>query len=184
MNTRAKANIVQTSILCGTALLKRKWKLACVISFGLFLGLVGLTQAYTVVTTSNSTPPGLEQSFIAATTAQFQAVVTSNPLVSNTYSIKLLGVNPYYNAPEAPPSNLEQSLSLGATVYAYGFGAGQGYDQHVQLGIVGNFAVNCSTPIPDVPTYDPATCQAVTGAISNAIYLQSLSTPTVVGGGF
>lgn len=184
MNTTKGKEIAQTLMLSGSALLKKRWLFACVTSSVLFLGLVGWTQAYTVVTTSSSAQPGLEASFIAATTAQFQAVVTSNPLASNTYSVKLISVNPNYNAPEPPPSNLDQALSLGATVYAYGFGAGQGYDQHVQLGIVGSFALNCSTPMANVPTYDTATCQAVTGAISNAIYQQSLSTPVVVGGGF
>ena len=75
--------------------------------------------AYTQVQISTGAPTGIEENFIAATTAQFTGKVIKNPLAAHTYSLILYGLNPSYQAPEPPPTNLEQALSLGATVYVY-----------------------------------------------------------------
>lgn len=136
-------------------------------------------QAYTTVLISTAASSTLETQFLASTTNQYLGTITSNPFASNTYTLKLFGPNPSYNP---PPTTLEQALSLGSTVYAYGFAAGQNYDQKVQVNLVNSFSLNCSTPMANVPSWDPATCQAITGAIINDLYQESLSTPTVIPG--
>lgn len=149
--------------------------------------LAGWTAAYAdsgynVVQMSTAAPAGTETSFLSAVQNQFIAGVTANPLASNTYSIKLYGPNPAYTAPAPPPTTLDQALSLGATVYLYGYRDGAGYEEHTDADIVNSFAVNCSTPISGVPTFDIPTCQAVAGAIDEAIFQQYNSTVPVVQG--
>lgn len=139
--------------------------------------------AFTQVTISTAAPVGLEADFIQKTTSQFTADYFKNPLASNTYSLKLKGLNPNYNAPPPPPSTLEQALSLGATVYTYGFRDGLGYQQGVDIGIVQGFEVKCTTPIGfSTATWDTDTCYAITGAINSTLYQLSLSTPTLIPG--
>lgn len=160
---------------------------ALVVIFGLFLAHP--LWSYTVVTLSTAAPQGLENTFIASTTNQFAASLFVNPLASNTYGIKLFGPNPSYNAPEPPPSNLEQALSLGATVYVYGFANGMRYQQNSDNNLVESFDVKCSSvPIGfSTATWSTGTCHAVAEAIDSAVFQESLSTPTVIpptAGGF
>lgn len=166
---------------CGAANLKR-------IALALIMATAGgslltrAAEAHTVVDISTAAPAGLEEQFLAATTAQFLGKVTKNPLASHTYAAVLFGPNPSYNAPGAPPTTLEQALSLGATVYVYGWVEGMEYQQRAHNALVESFEVNCSTPIPTIETWDPATCVAITGAIDAAIFQESLSTPTFIPG--
>lgn len=139
-------------------------------------------QGFNTVTMSTAAPAGTEQSFISAISSQFNAKVTANPVASNTYAIKVFGPNPDYQAPAAPPTTLEQALSLGSTVYYYGYDAGAEYEELTDRGIVLNYQLNCSTPMASVPTYDVATCEAVAGAIDAAIFQQYNSTVTVAAG--
>lgn len=149
----------------------------CILAF--FCGNAG---AFTQVTISTAAPAGLEEQFLSATTAQWLGTVKKNPLASHTYSLILYGPNPAYKAPSL---TLEQALSLGSTIYVYGFGDGQSYNQHVERNLVESFSLNCSTPLPNVSAWDSETCHAVIGAIDAAIYEQSLSTPTAIPpGGF
>lgn len=141
-------------------------------------------QAFEQIQISTSAPAGFEQTFLSAMQAQFNVKVISNPLASNTYAITVYGLNPSYNAPEDPPSTLQQALALGATVYAYGFANGQSYNQFDNRNIVEGFGLLCPTPVNNLFTWDPQTCYAVTSEIDNAIFQESLSTPTVIPGGF
>lgn len=129
--------------------------------------------AFTQVTLSPTAPQGLEESFIAATTAQFLAKVTKNPLAAHTYSITILGPNPAYQAPEAPPTTLEQALALGSTVYVMGFANGQDYQRHIDQNLLGNQYSACKTT---------DNCQDGLGRLSTDMYEESLSTPTILGG--
>lgn len=145
-----------------------------------FIWNVEAFQGYNVVIT---TSPDVEASFLASTTAQFQGIVNPNPLASNTYSINLFGANPSYNP---PPTTIQQALSLGATVYLYGWVDGQHYERVHDIGIVGAYAVNCSSPTvftlhqTSTSTFDTATCQDALGMAYQIIYQQEFSTPTVV----
>lgn len=137
-------------------------------------------QGYNVVVTTN---PTVQASFLASTTAQFQATLTPNPLVANTYSINLLGANPSYNP---PPTTIQQALSLGATVYLYGWVDGQHYERAHDEGIASVYAINCSSPTvftlhqTSTATFDTATCQDAIGMVYQQIYQQDYSTPTAV----
>lgn len=145
--------------------------------------MVGISKAdsgYNIVQMSTAAPAGTEQGFLSQISAQFNAGIVQNPLASNTYGIKIFGLNPNYQAPAPPPTTLEQALSLGSTVYVYGFAAGMGYQQHVSERLVEGFGVLCSTPIPNIPTWDVPTCQSIAAAIDAALFQESLSTPTVI----
>lgn len=139
-------------------------------------------QAYTTVLISSAAPSGLETQFLASATNQYVGTITPNPLASNTYTLKLFGSNPNYNAPPTPPTTLKQALSLGSTVYLYGYRDGAGYEEHVDNGIAQGFSINCSTPMPNVPTWDAVTCAAVSTEIANEIFNQYASTVPVVPG--
>lgn len=138
---------------------------------------------------SSAAPAGFEQTFIAAMKAQFNVKVVTNPLVANTYGITVYGPNPLYNPPISNAQLLQQldldaqyMATVDSYTYVYGFADGQTYNQHDNRDIVEGFELNCSTPLASVPTWDSETCVSVTLAIDNAIYQESLSTPTVVGG--
>lgn len=153
-------------------------------SAGLLFTLCSFTQAFTQVTISTGAPSSLEANFISATTQQFESVVVKNPLAANTYAIKLFGLNPAYNAPEAPPSNLEQALSLGATVYVYGFANGMTYQENVVQSMVGTLSNLCESATSFMlvqtssNTFDRSTCQDTLGTLLDQLFTLSLSTPT------
>lgn len=163
--------------LCRTGL--RSALCAC-----LCLALWTRSEAFTQVTISTAAPAGIEKTFLAATTAQFDGTVIPNPLASNTYSLILYGPNANYNAPEPPPSNLEEALSLGATVYIYGFANGMTYQQTQEIGTVGflgnlcGAATNYDLVETSTKTFDRNTCQDVVATIENQLFELSLSTPT------
>lgn len=163
-----------------------------------FLLLTSTLHAFTQLTVSTAAPAGIEQQFIAATTNQFQAILTSNPLAANTYAIKLFGPNPNYQAPPLVPTTLEAALSLGSTVYTYGWANGMDYERTKDLNFFlalpssttpGGFFVNCSSPAyfngiqyssttQQLVTIDTTTCNAVLSGVYNFIYQQFFSTPT------
>lgn len=157
-----------------------------IIVLFLVLGSYEIAHAYEVVQISTGAPAGLEKTLLAAVTTQFNAVVKPNPFAANTYSVTIYGNNPNYNAPTPPPSNLQESLSLGATVYIYGFADGQNYERCQDLGHISTFLVNCSTPSyfgsPSGFVWSAATCNQALGTVSNFIYTQNFSTPTVIWG--
>ena len=191
--TMKKLTVVIRSVLG----LRNVLVLASVLS----LGLVSWSQAYTVVTVSTAAPQGLEQSFLDATTNQFLATLFKNPLASNTWSVKLFDVNPNYNTHNPPPTTLEQALSLGATVYLYGFmnGIQDERDRDLSwftapIGALGwnngGFLVNCSSPTwwngvqqssmtQQLVSIDSTTCNAVLVGVYNTIWNQNFGIQTV-----
>ena len=166
---------------------------------GLFMfgALCGRAYGYTVITFANGVPESVEKQLIASTTAQFLAVVKSNPLAANTYSITINGLNPNYNPPIViTGADLLKQLDLDtqylATVdsytYVYGFADGMDYQNNVDENVAANFAVNCSTPTAfqllqtSTATFDRSTCQDVLSSVLDTLYELDLSTPPVLGG--
>lgn len=149
----------------------------------------GRAWAYTVVTASTAAPAGIEQKFIAATTAQFNASLFVNPLASNTYAIKLFGLNPnYVPPPQVVPLDFAAIISSVSFNYVYGFVDGQYLERKQDLNMVGSLDVMCSTPTAfgliqaTTATWSAATCMDVLGTLNSQIYQQNFSTPTVIGG--
>ena len=130
-----------------------------------------LSGAYTVIQASTFAPAGLEQQFIASTTNQYLANLYVNPLFAGTYQIQLIGPNPAYNPPSLPPTTLQDALSLGATVYAYGWVNGQAYERYDNMRILDGHGISCSTD---------TLCASVVTAAINDIYTKNYSTPTAV----
>lgn len=146
----------------------------------IFLSIIFISRiahAFSQVMVSTSAPQGFEAIWLNQQRAEYNVQITSNPLASNTYTMKLFGPNPNYNPSPPPPTTLQQALDLGATVYAYGFVAGQETERHQDLAKIGSYLVNLGT--------SDLTCTNYIGALENDIYTQYFSTPTVVpGGGF
>lgn len=141
--------------------------------------------AYTVIQVSTASTPGLETSFIQATTSQFTASVFVNPLFANTYQILLYGYNPGYVKPVSNKDLLDALVTVDSFTYVYGWADGEAYQQHADNLLTEQFEVNCSTPFGiSTSTWNTATCLSVTGAIDEAIFQESLSTPTFIPGGF
>lgn len=161
-----------------------KYRRLAIVAAGILSFSSMASQAYTVVTISTGAPTNLEKQFLAATTAQFQGVVTPNPFASNTYALKLFGLNPAYKA--SVPLTFEQSLSLGATVYVYGFANGMTYQQQVEEGSIGTLGNLCDSAtafmlLQTTPaSFDRSTCQDVIATIMNQLFQMSLSTPAVI----
>lgn len=49
--------------------------------------------AFTQITISTEAPSGIEQTLLSSLTTYFQADVKANPLIPNTYSVKIHGIN-------------------------------------------------------------------------------------------
>jgi len=169
------------------------------VALAAFLALVCFPRtgfSYTVVTVSTGAPAGLEQSFIAATTAQFTGAVFSNPFFANTNQILLYAPNPGYLKPVSNQDLLNALVTVDSTTYVYGWGAGTDSERWRDLGAFtasNGYLVNCSsvpywntlqvsTTTNQLVAIDTATCQAVLSGVYNAIYQQFFSTPTVVNG--
>lgn len=145
---------------------------------------------YSVVQLSTAAPLGLEAQFIAATTTQFTATVTSNPFFAGTYQISLLGLNPTYN-PLITNAQLLEQINLDtqyiATVdsytYVYGYAQGMTDQQTTEEGFVGSLGNLCGSPTnyaliqTTTGTFSQATCQDVVATIENQLFDLSLSTP-------
>lgn len=157
------------------------------VSILLITGSIGAS-AFTQVIVSTAAPIGTESAFLIAMQQQFNVKVVSNPLAANTYAVTLYGLNPNYQAPTPPPTNLQEALLLGATVYVYGFANGMQYQQTMEEGLVQGYAVLCSMPsqfnlnATTANTFDLATCEDTLGTINRSLFEQSLSTPTVIPG--
>lgn len=146
------------------------------------------------VTVSTAAPAGLIDQWLGDTTAKYLANVVTNPFSPRTYAVTLIGPNPAYNP---PPTTLEQALSLGATVYLYGWGNGIDYQRWHTLGHFNNmlvrnqdYMVNCSTMSApfwnglqvstmtnQVVSIDSTTCSVILSAIYNDTYQEFFSTP-------
>jgi hypothetical protein len=140
--------------------------------------------AYTVITASTAAPAGIEAAFIASTTNQFLSTIVPNPFFANTQSITLFGSNPNFNPPPTNADLLNALVTVDSYTYTSGWANGESYQQFQDVNLTGNFIVNCDSPTAWNIAIDTTTCYAVLGAIENAIYLESLSTPTVVPGNF
>lgn len=139
---------------------------------------------YGTVILSTATTQETERDFIAATTNHYLVGYTVNPLASNTWTMKLFGVNPNFNPPPTYKQLFDAAVTVSSWSYPAGFGNGEDYAHGVDNGIVENYTVNCSTPLSGVAQWDPATCEAVTIAIDQEIFRLKNSTPTLVPGGF
>jgi len=101
--------------------------------------------------------------------------------------MNLLGLNPNYNPPAPLPSNLQQSLSLGSTIYVYGWAAGVAYQQGQEIGLVSGAGLLCQSATSfnlvqtTTATFNLGTCEDVVRTLTNQLYQQSLSTSPVLG---
>jgi hypothetical protein len=154
----------------------------------LCLALWTKAQAYTVVTISTGAPTGLEQQFLSATTNQFQASLLVNPLASNTYQLKLFGLNPNYNPLPTNLQLLDSLVSVDSWTYVAGWSNGESYQQSVTQNILAGYLVQCSSPTAfnlmqtSSSTFYLSTCQDTISTLINAIGQLHLSTPTIVPG--
>ena len=149
--------------------------------------------AYTIVV---STDAALERSFLAATTAQFNVSLSSNPFFPNTYQLTLYGSNPNYVLPgqvlPSAPCQLDKDVALmvgiSSFTYPYGWAAGMYYERCQDLGILSNYFVNCSTAtvfqhvMGSTATWDLGTCEDALYNVNEAIFERNLSTPVVLPG--
>jgi hypothetical protein len=155
--------------------------------------------AYMVIEISTSAPTNLQSQLIASVTTQYNVKIINNP-VGSAYTQTLLfsGFNPNYNPPPLTSVQFLQQINLDAQyiatvdsyTYATGFGDGMSYQQTQDESLVNYYAVNCSTTTPFIlvhtstSTFNPATCADVAYTIDEALFQQSLSTPTAVPGDF
>lgn len=157
-------------------------------------------EAYTEVTISSSSPVGLEKQFIAKTTDQFTGILTANPYVPNTYTLKLTGYNVGYStAVITKPGTyiveigtethtVYQSSAVLSDIYVYGWVANKEEERNDDLGIVSRYALACDsstwTVTSGTNTYsidiDPDTCRNVTGFILGEISQKTNGDPIPV----
>ena len=139
--------------------------------------------AYTVITSPNA---AMDAPLIAATTIQFNATVLTNPFFPGTYNVTVNGLNPSYNPPISNEDLLNAVVAASTTNYVPGFADGMTYQQTQEEGLVGSFGINCSSPTAFVleqtttGTFNTSTCQDVIATIEDALFEESLSTPTPI----
>ncbi len=107
-----------------------------------FLFLASVSHAfYSVVTSTDNV---LGQTFLGDISNQFLLGVSTNPFVSNTYQVNLLGLNPNYVAPgqvvPSLPSQLDQDLAslvaVGTNTYVYGFANGMDTERYADVNLL------------------------------------------------
>ena len=150
----------------------------CMLRFvaGLFISalLTATGHAYTVTQTSTAAPAGIEAQWVAysaSTASPYLFNVQANPFFQNTWNMELLGPNPNYNPQTPAPTTLEAALSLGATVYVYGFANGESNQQNIDIQMLNGFMASCSTD---------TLCQQVISSATATIYNLDLSTPVPI----
>lgn len=142
------------------------------------------TNAYTVVQVSTASPSSLEQSFIAATTAQFSGTVFVNPFFPGTFQILLTGENSSYNPVVSNQDLLNEITQISTSTFIYGFADGMTYQQTTEegsIGFLGNLcgsATSFSLIQTTAQTFDKNTCEDVVTTIESQLFAMSLSTPT------
>lgn len=143
--------------------------------------------AFTVVSISTGAPKSLEQQFISNTTSQFQATLLVNPLVANTYQLKLFGPNPMFNPPPTNKDLLDAVVTVDSYTYVYGWAAGGSYflsQQEGAIGALGNLcdsATNYHLIQTSTGTFDRSTCQDVITTIENNLFNVIITTTPVPG---
>jgi hypothetical protein len=155
-----------------------------------FLFLSSLAQAFTQVTVSSSAPAGFEVNWLQDNAARYNFKIDTNTFVGNTYTAILYGTNPSYNPQPTNMDLLNAIVTVDSWTYVAGWANGESYQQFTDGNIIDSYLVNCSTPTlfllnqTSSTTFDPATCQDVLSTISDIIFNESASTPTVVPGNF
>lgn len=144
--------------------------------------------SFTTVQLSTSSPKGLENAFLAATTTQFTATVVSNPFFANTYQVLLQDYNPGYTKPVTMQELLNSLVTVDSYTYVYGWADGESYDRTQTIGHVAQKSNLCASATnfqlieSGTATFNSATCHDVLGTILNDLYLLEFSSPTVVPG--
>lgn len=156
----------------------------------MLLGVLALSaqagHGFIQVYISTAAPVNLEKNFLASATTQNLAKIIPNPLAANTYSLILYGPNPAYQAPPPPPTTLEQALSLGSSVYVYGFANGMTYERSKTEGTIGAYGNLCGSATnfmltqASTTTFNRFTCEDTLATIENFLFQLSLSTPPVI----
>lgn len=163
----------------GTKVHRRKFKEGnTFIGFVLALCLWTVpVHAYTTVILSTGTPESVEQALLVQIANQFNASLFTNPLASNTYQIKLFGLNPnYVTAPGLITlDTLANKLTaISSQTVVTGFASGMLYERNNDAGMIGYYMGLCDNATNfSLVTIDSTTCQGVLGFMSNWIVFQT-----------
>lgn len=141
-------------------------KRVCMAFLCLFVS--GASNAFFLqVTTSTGTPESVGVALLQQTTTQFNALLIQNPLVPNTYSIKLFGLNPNYT-----PTDLNANLVTQLQTFPYA--SGMVYERSNDAGLLGAFMSLCGNATNfNLVKIDSTTCQGVLGYVDNFIISQT-----------
>lgn len=148
-----------------------------------------IANAYTVVTVSSAAPAGTEAQVISQITTKFNATVVPNPFFANTNQITVYGANPNY-LPPVTATQLLQQIDLDAQymatvdsyTYTTGWADGVDYQQAQDVNTAQQMLADCLNPsFWNVPI-DTGTCVGVASILSQAIFDEHFSTPTVTPG--
>lgn len=161
------------------------YKLQAVIIAVAVLALAVGAYAYTVVTASTGAVAGIEKEFIGSTTNQYLSNLIVNPLVPNTYQIKLIAPNPNYTKPVTETDLLQAVVQVSTFSYVYGWADGMEYGRGVDLSRISNYIIYCSSPSyfgASTTTWNEGVCTSSLMAAELDIYNMKYSSPTVVPG--
>lgn len=143
--------------------------------------------AFTFVTLAPGTTTSIETEFLAATTTQFDAVLTPNPLASNTYAILLKGRNPNYDQFAPTRQQLfDAVLNVDSYTYVYGWADGMTYTESYETRIAANYVGLCNDPsqfnngYASTSTWDANTCLDAISTIMINFYNQGVAPPQPV----
>lgn len=163
--------------------------------------LIASTTSSAGVVNVYTATPALQQDFIAMTTSQYLGTLTASPYFAGSYSLTLTGKT-FTGIPGTcpPPATLDQQLAIATTTlaalstdyYLNGWANGMQYERYQNIQTMGYFAqcstsafvapAGQSTSTWKVPKIDTTTCSFILGYVSNFVYQQNFSSPTIVPG--
>lgn len=171
-----------------------KWAKAFLVAFC----MAGVSHAGTVSIYTST--PTLQTDFISMTTTQYMSSVVASPYFPGSYSITLSSKRPTSPTVCPPQNTVDQQLAIATTTlmgltsdyYLNGWGNGMEYERYKSINWIKYFTA-CSTPTYVAPTgvststwkvpkIDTTTCSFVLNYVSDFIYEQQKSSPSIVPG--
>lgn len=144
---------------------------------------------------SSSAPTGLQTDILSTlTTGQYLGTAKPSAFFANTYTVTIDKRNPAYTGPTASTTLLTMDSLLTrlerttTDYFVYGYRSGMSYERVNDLGILGGYGVNCSTPSVFSrystinSTWNVMTCYDALNNVQNSIYQQNFSSAVIVPG--
>lgn len=141
------------------------------------------------ISTAAINPVELQTGLINGLTNQYLSSLTASTAFPGTYTLKVFGPNLAYQPPTVSTtvatldSITKQLTKISTWTYVYGWADGEDYQRQIDMGIISDYILNCSTPSffgASTTTWSPGTCGTALMQPQLDIYNLQFSTPTLI----